>query len=148
MARGQDAVEPLPALVVLDPVYQYVFRRRHVAPTMGESMQALKALVVFMAVLIVIGMVILAYGISLRFGKMAGDEAAPPPPRAGAIAPWPGDLAIAVPAGAQVADTVVAEGRMIVRLALPDGGNRFIVVDLATGTTLGAVELTPQGGTR
>lgn len=116
---------------------------------MGESMQALKALVIFMGVLIVIGMGILAYGISVKFGEQVEQEAttSPGPP---AMTPpsWDGDLAVAVPAGAQVAETLVAEGRMIVRLALPDGGQRYVVVDLATGRRLGAVDLSPREGAR
>lgn len=144
MVRGKDAVEPLPAFVFLYPVYQYCFRRRHDAPTMGESMQALKALVIFMGVLIVVGMGILAYGISVKFGQKVEEEAAASAtPRAAASMPWPGDVTVVVPAGARVAETIVAEGRMIVRIALPDGGQRFIVVDLVGGRQLGAVELTP-----
>lgn len=149
MAPGEDAVEPLPALVFLYRVYQDILRRRHDAPTMGESMQALKALVIFMGVLIVVGMGILAYGISVKFGHQAEDAtAASAGRRAMPAAPWPEDIRVAVPAGARVAETVVAESRMIVRLALPDGGHRFVVVDLVGGRRLGTVDLTPEGGAR
>lgn len=149
MAHGKDAVEPLPAFVFLYPMHQYGFRRRHDAPTMGESMQVLKALVVFMGVLIVVGMGILAYGISVKFGQKTEQEAvSSTPSRTPAAAPWPGDIEVTIPAGAQVAETIAAEGRMIVRLALPDGRQRFVVVDLVGGRQLGAVELAPQGGAK
>lgn len=146
MARGKDAVEPLPAFVFLYPVYQYCIRRHHDAPTMGESMQALKALVIFMGVLIVVGMGILAYGISVKFGQNVEEEpAVSAPPRAAALHPWTSDIEETIPAGAKVLETVMAEGRMIVRLAMPDGGQRFVVVDLVGGRKLGTFELKPQG---
>jgi len=109
---------------------------------MGESMRALKALVIFMGVLIVVGMGILAYGISVKFGQSVEREAAASARR------WPSDISVAVPAGAEVAETIVADGRMVVRLALPDGGQRFVVVDLVGGRQLGTVELAPQGGAK
>ena len=59
---------------------------------------------------------------------------------------WTGDLKVAVPAGARVAETVVADGQMIVRLSLADGRQRYLVFDLGTGKQLGAIELQPGGG--
>lgn len=119
-------------------------------------MQALKALVIFMGVLIVIGMGVLAYGLMMKFDewqakKQAAPETpvaveAPAPAASAAAAPaeaWPSDLKIAVPAGARVAETVIGEGRMIVRLVLPDDSQRFLVFDIDAGRRLGAIELQP-----
>lgn len=120
-------------------------------------MQALKALVIFLGVLIVIGMGVLAYGIMVKFDEWRAredDVAAPTPvveatssvtaPAATGV--WAGDVKVAVPAGASVAETVVADGRMIVRLSLADGSQRYLIFDLATGTRIGAIELQPGGG--
>lgn len=152
MARGQDSVEPLSGLGLLDPVAQYFRWRRHFGPTLDESMQALKALVIFLGVLIVIGMGVLAYGIMMKFDEWQAkdDGETAPAPRA-AAAPagvWAGDLKVAVPAGARVAETVVADGRLIVRLSLADDSQRYLIFDLSSGTRVGAIELRPGGGAR
>lgn len=157
MARGQDAVEPPPGLARFDPVGQYFRWRRHFGPTLDESMQALKALVIFLGVLIVIGMGVLAYGIMMKFDEWRAreDDAAAPTPVveaassvAAPAAPevWAGDVKVAVPAGARVAETVVADGRLILRLSLAGGGQRYLIFDLATGRRIGAIELQPDGG--
>ena len=115
-------------------------------------MQALKALVIILGVFIVIGMGILAYGIMVKFGEWQAKEdgeAAPAPLIATApvvTAVWTGDLKVAVPAGARVAETVVADGRMIVRLSLADDSQRYLIFDLGTGRQVGAIELRPGGG--
>jgi len=119
-------------------------------------MQALKALVIFLGVLIVIGMGVLAYGIMLKFEEWQAkkeSEVAPAPlvevvpsgnvPVVAEV--WTGDLKVAVPAGARVAETVVAEGQMIVRLSLPDDSQRYLIFDLGTGRQIGAIELQPGG---
>lgn len=119
-------------------------------------MQALKALVIFLGVLIVIGMGVLAYGIMLKFDEWQAKkdgEVAPAP--LVEVAPsitapvvtevWTGDLKVAVPAGARVAETVVADGQMIVRLSLADDSQRYLVFDLRTGKQIGAIELQPGG---
>ena len=55
-------------------------------------------------------------------------------------------LAPAVPAGARVAETIVTDGQMIVRLSLADDSQRYLIFDLGTGKQLGAIELQPGGG--
>ena len=115
-------------------------------------MQALKALVIFLGVLIVIGMGVLAYGILVKFDEWRAreDDEAAPTPRAvtapAATGVWAGDVKVAVPTGARVAETVVADGRLILRLSLADGGQRYLIFDLATGRRIGAIELQPGGG--
>jgi len=120
-------------------------------------MQALKSLVIFLGILIVIGMGVLAYGIMLKFGEWQAKkdgEATPAPLVAvvpSATAPvvteiWTGDLKVAIPAGARVAETVVADGQMIVRLSLADDSQRYLIFDLGTGKQIGAIELQPGGG--
>ncbi len=107
-------------------------------------MQALKALVIFLGVLIVIMMGILAYGIATKFGNVVerGDAEAPGVPIM--AEPWE-SMRIAVPAGYRVAETVVGDGRMVVRLELADGSQRYLVFDLDAGQQIGVVDLVPEG---
>lgn len=114
-------------------------------------MQALKAIVIFMGVLIVIGMGIVAYGIMLKFDEwQAKKEAEPVPTPLAVTRPviaevWTEELKVAIPAGARVAETVVAEGQMIVRLSLADDSQRYLIFDLGTGKQIGTIELQPRG---
>ncbi len=111
-------------------------------------MQALKALVIFLGALIVIMMGILAYGIATKFGDVVngGDAEGPGAPIGAPVMaePWE-TVRIGVPGGARVAETVVAEGRMVVRLELPDGSQRYLVFDLDVGQQIGTVDLVPEG---
>jgi len=113
-------------------------------------MQALKAVVIFMGVLIVIMMGAVGYGIVVKFGNVVdgGDEAGPVVPLGTPVVTedWGGNLRVAVPAGARVAETVVADGRMVVRLVLPDDSQRYLIFDLGTGRQVGAIDLEPQAG--
>lgn len=107
-------------------------------------MQALKALVIFLGVLLVVGMGLFAYGIVVKFGSVT--DAGESPAEAASGTPWPKDARVQVPSGTEVLDAFVAEGRITIRVALPDGGERFIVFDLASGQRLGAIDLVPSGG--
>jgi hypothetical protein len=106
-------------------------------------MRALKALVVFMGILILGGMGLVAYAIVKRVGQPA------PPPRAtdqaSATAPVAGKpfgpVEIALPPGARIARTSTSEGRLIVELELAGGGERLLLVDLASGALLGSIDL-------
>jgi hypothetical protein len=120
-------------------------------------MQALKAIVIFLGVLIVIGMGVLAYGLMMKFDEwQAKKDDAPAPVPIVEYAPsgpapvvteiWTGDLKVAVPAGARVAETIVDDGQMIVRLSLADDSQRYLIFDLGTGKQIGAIELQPGGG--
>ena len=144
MARRKDAVEPLSGFGRLHIVDQYIFVARHDGQTLDESMQALKALVIFMGVLIILMMVAVGYGIVVKFGDVVdGEDAAGPmaPVMSGA---WERNPRVAVPAGARVSETVIADGRMVVRLVLADGSQRYLVFDLDTGEQLGAIDLEPE----
>ena len=106
-------------------------------------MRVLKALVILMSFLILAGLALLVWGMAVKFGKLGKTDA---PVTVSAAAPagttgeWPADVAVALPQGATVAETAIGDGRMAVRLALPDGGQRILVFDLATGRRVGAVD--------
>lgn len=109
-------------------------------------MQALKVLVIFMGVLIVAGMGLVAYGIAVKFGKVAESGEDPATAATGQV--WPTDVRAAIPPGARVAEIALDDGRMVVRLTLADGSEMLLVFDLSTGARLGAIELMTQGGTQ
>ncbi len=89
-------------------------------------MAALKVLVVVMAVLIVAGIGAIVYGIATRLDLSRPSFA---------------DGRIELPAGARVVDMAAAGERLVLRVALPDARERLIVVDLARGRQLGALDL-------
>ncbi len=99
-------------------------------------MQALKALVIFMGVLIFAGMGLLVYGLLTRVGVDDDGEQA----TAVMVKPF-GLVEATLPAGATVADVSVETGRATVQVRLPDGGVELHVFDLATGAAHGTVRL-------
>jgi hypothetical protein len=72
-----------------------------------------------------------------------GDEPAAPPP--GADGPASVPVAVPVPAGARVVFTGLDGNRLLIRLALPDGATRLIVLDARSGAVQTQVELRPGG---
>lgn len=95
-------------------------------------MQALKALVIFMAVLILAGLVALAYGLATR-GTDGTSQAF-------------GDQSLPVPAGCTIADSQIDGTRMVLRLdGLAERGcQQVLVVDLESGKLLGRLKAKPE----
>lgn len=125
-------------------------------------MQALKALVIFMGILIAVGVAVLGVTIYNRATKMVtSDKPAPAassiPPLAGATpgsppAPAPqgpatsgsagpapnfGVRDLGLPSGSIVVSVQPLESRVLVQARLPDGGTRILVLDPATGAVAG-----------
>lgn len=105
-------------------------------------MRALKALVIVMGVLILAGMGLVGYGIVKRTAipERPLQSAAGP---AAAARPY-GPVELALPSGARIARTRTSGERLIVELELASGGERLLVVDLATGGLVGTIDLKPQ----
>jgi hypothetical protein len=97
-------------------------------------MQALKALVIFMGVLIIAGMAMLVYGLMTRVGVDDRVEQATATQAFGLVES-------VLPAGATVAGVSVDGGRVVVDIRLPDGGAEVRAYDLATGAALGSIRL-------
>lgn len=108
-------------------------------------MQALKALVIVMGILIVIGVGVVIVTIYQRLGaRFAVQEAAPqaevaPPAELPARAFGARDVAL--PPGAVVEEMATSGERLVLRLRLEGGGRRILVLDLSDGRVLGTLNL-------
>ncbi|MGO8915756.1 MAG: hypothetical protein ACLQJR_07605 [Stellaceae bacterium] len=100
-------------------------------------MRSLKLLVVVMGVLLVAGTAALIAAIIDR----ASHRAAAPPPRA--VARGFDRAVIDLPAGARVLASEAADGRLVLRVGLAEGGEELILIDPASGALLGTIELRP-----
>ena len=114
-------------------------------------MQALKALVIFMGVVIVIGVAVVGVTIYNRMNRLGetapadSQAAAPPAAPADQTLPAFGDMSVKLPEGCRVVEMVPAGDRLLLRLGSLPRCNRILVVDLATGGLLGSIDLTfPQ----
>lgn len=92
-------------------------------------MRALKTLVIGMGVLIVAGLVVLVVAAVDRTGGGKSSDAAFSP------------ASISLPAGSEIVETRVGDGRIVLRLKLADGDARLVVIDAATGRLTGTVDL-------
>jgi hypothetical protein len=97
-------------------------------------MRALKILVVVMGVMLVVGFAALVVVIA---GRVSGGGPAATAAHGFAAPP------IDIPRGARIEAMTVGPDRLILALALPDGGRQLVVVDLTKGTRLGTIELHP-----
>ena len=96
-------------------------------------MRGLKALVIGMGVLIIVGVAFLLYAIIQK----SGDEAA-----LGGRAPGaPVRSDVTLPAGAEVVETRLDSNTIVLRLRLADGSGRLVVIDRGTGKATGRIDL-------
>ena len=99
-------------------------------------MRALKALVIGMAVLIFAGVVLLIFGIINRSNELGDNNTT----RLTGF----GSVHFELPFGAVVQDTDIDDDRILLRIKLPDGGSRLILLSVATGMQVGTVDLKPN----
>jgi hypothetical protein len=88
------------------------------------NVKVLKAIVAFLGVLIVFGVVGLFVGLIY---KIDADKGFPP-------------TALELPPGAKLLEMTGVGDRLILRAALPDGGERLLVVDPKRGRTVGVMD--------
>ena len=110
-------------------------------------MAALKGLIIFMGILIVVGLGIVGVTIFNRMNKPKGEatEAAPAAvsaPMAGAPRAF-GGAVLNVGAGCEIVETRPDAGRLVVRTDGPGACRRIHVLDLTTGATLGTFDVLP-----
>lgn len=109
-------------------------------------MKAIKALVVFLGVLLLAGLGLLGYGLYSK-APMKGTPVA----ASGGSGPAPvaefGQLAVPVPAGSRIEQMVVAGERVVLRLS-GGGPERILVLDPGQGKVAGSFALTPEPAIR
>jgi len=106
-------------------------------------MQVVKALVIGMGFLILVGLAILVYGLTNKFGS-SPSPASKSPAAGDAAVPAFGTIRASLPAGATVAGVQMQGGAVMVHLTLPDGGAQIMVFRLSDGRQTGTIELQPQ----
>lgn len=104
-------------------------------------MRALRLLVIVLGVLLVGGTLALVGAIIVR--SQHGSESRGEP-RAATSKAAPYDTVLDLPAGAVVQSLQSAGERLIVHLALPDGRQEIVVLDLGSGARRGTIELRPK----
>jgi hypothetical protein len=105
----------------------------------------LKIIVIVLGVMIAAGLVVI--GIKLveksndlaELGKDGGEAGAETAHTDTAAPPAPGDLGL--PAGAQVRRMTAADHRLILVVAVPEAGERIVILDLRDGSTIAEVGL-------
>lgn len=95
-------------------------------------MQALKALVITLGILILVAFGFLVYGVATQVDPGPEDVQV-----SGAF----GETRVTIPAGSRVLETQLGGGRIVVRVAKPDGGEALVLIDAATGVGAGLVHL-------
>jgi Family of unknown function (DUF6476) len=95
-------------------------------------MRALKIVVVVMGIMLVVGFATL---VAVIAGRISRSGSAPTPTRAFASQP------IEIPRGARIEAMTAGPDRLILALALPDGGRTLLIIDLASGVRLGTIDL-------
>ncbi len=97
----------------------------------GYRMQGLKALVIGMGVLLVLGFVLLVVGLADKFSRLD---------KAGFA-----EIEVPVPDGCSLAETLAEGDRLLLRLKGPAerGCARIVVVDLESGEVSGLLRLAP-----
>ena len=93
-------------------------------------MRALKALVIGMGVLIVVGLIVVVVTIANR--TLDGERP-------------PTEAALALPDGAEVLETALDGNRVALRLRLADGAEAIHVFDLATGRRVATARIDGGG---
>jgi hypothetical protein len=98
-------------------------------------MKAIKALVLFMGLLIVAGLAVLGWGLSNQTAKMAQ-------PRVATEGGKFGTVEVNLPIGARVEQTLVVGERLVLRVS-GTSGERFVVLDPANGAVAGTFLIWP-----
>jgi hypothetical protein len=103
-------------------------------------MKIVKALVILMGVLIVLGMGLLVYGFVMRIGKAPTsdpvEDSAPLVPLSGPASGF-GDVTVALEDGEILLDMQADASRLLLRSKTADGTENIRVFDLSTGKALG-----------
>jgi hypothetical protein len=106
------------------------------AAKLDPNMRALKRLVIVLGVLLVAGLVALVAAVVYRLDHRAVATAANP--LGGAV------FRVALPPGAKIVGTDIANNRLVARIELAGGGERLLLFDLASGASVATIEIAPE----
>lgn len=96
-------------------------------------MRGLKAMVIGMGVLIIVGVIFLIYAIVQKSGDELGGGFG--------AGKSPVSSSVALPAGAEVVETAVGAERIVLRVRLADGSGRLVILDAGSGRLVGQTDL-------
>ena len=96
-------------------------------------MRGLKAMVIGMGFLIILGVIFLIYAIVQKSGDGSGVGFASERP--------PTLSSVALPTGAKVEEMIVGVDRIVIRLRLPEGSGRLLILSAANGRLVGQTDL-------
>ena len=104
----------------------------------SSNLRALLAVVIFMGILIVVGMVVVGVTIANRLGSLGeGDKPA-------AVAGGFGEAAVPIPAGCAIVESRPEGNRLIVRLGSGGRCDQVLVIDLRSGAVTGRLNFVPS----
>ncbi len=111
-------------------------------------MKLLKASVITMGILILVGLTVVIVEVMRRYGADDGQAGGAQTARPGLSVPVErgfGDRNVPVPRGAEPLETRIDGNRIVVRLRLAGGGHALLVIDGTTGERVGLIRLDPRG---
>ncbi len=106
------------------------------------NLRLLKALVIFMGVLIVLGIIAVGYGLYMKAGGGKTTTSVSAPARSAAPA-GPVELAVKLAPGESIVDVSYPDDRIALRLARADGAERILLIDARTGEILSTIRIEP-----
>lgn len=116
-------------------------------------MKGIKALIIFMGALIVLGLVLLTYGLFKGADKAGEQTAAAGTPQSVFVPPAgngpekrgaPYQVEIALPDGAEISVVGTAGAFLIVQISDGTGRERILTVDPRSGAVVGTILLVPE----
>ncbi|MFM9844880.1 MAG: hypothetical protein ACKVOI_18115 [Dongiaceae bacterium] len=102
-----------------------------------SNLRALLALVIFMGILIVAGLVVVGVTIAVRLSNLGEGEK--PAASAGGF----GEATVPIPAGCAIVDSRAEGNRLIVRLGSGGRCDQLLVIDLRSGAVTGRLNFVP-----
>lgn len=101
-------------------------------------MKALKALVIIMGIMLVVGICVLVWGLTGRGGGPAASSPSKPHlPPASVAGPDFGLVNVPMPVGAKIEQVLAIDGRLVVRVQAHGGAEHMVVLDPVSGHVAG-----------
>ena len=102
-------------------------------------MKALKALVIIMGIMLVVGICVLVWGMTGRGGSNPASAPVNKPHLvpAAVVGPDFGQVNVPIPAGAKILQVLTLEGRLVLRVQAQSGAEHMVVLDPVSGHVAG-----------